>query len=477
MAGWHPGDVDDRLEDSRYEIAGKLRSPCPHVHRFEAVERETGKRVELRVSRQQSEEHWLLPFSREVRDLSTFDHPGFLPLLDRGVIGQRGFYTVPLREDPHLGQVAEDAAFDVGKCFGVITFLASALCHAHEKGVFLGFIHPPLVALGRQQGLPYFIHHHISPDGLLDLVADRIPEDCEVGVDPSARANLFLWGRLGYFLLSKGKYPYSTEHSEKRLPVRKLEPSIPGEIAEAIDASLEWSPDARPEDAKELYDAIREVGFAQPLALDDLPEAENFGAELPSAFSIDISGIQRGPVPDPGALNLAAKASVPDPAGPPPPGAAGPGLGKIFGSLFVVLAAFAGGLAFQGDPPPPPPPPAPAPRKPKPKKALKPRPKIEVEDADAAKLLRNPRVRGFLGGRETNEENFQKRFRNLLRLAARSQVPGDVADTERIAQLHELYKEDPRKAFDELDFYRRSLGRAVNYEAWKKAQEAKGKKP
>ena len=86
-----------------------------------------------------------------------------------------------------------------------------------------------------------------------------------------------------------------------------------------------------------------------------------------------------------------------------------------------------------------------------------------MAEGDRQRYLSDPRVRHFLRGRETTPETFRRRWQSLLRLSVRGRIPGVESDIERIEQLKNVFREDPRSACQELDFYRRSVIRAVGF--------------
>lgn len=494
----NPAAVDP---GSRYRVAEKLPSFSAHSYRYRVFDQTFGREAELRVGRGDKHAELHRVFLLEMRELAGIDHPAFLPVLDRGTLQGRPFYVVPLRTDPRLTQLVDEGTLTTEQRLGVTSFLITALVQAHERKTIASWIDAQFVALTREHGLPYFVHHRVDPDvrKLLAEAAekapdpeaaalDRLPEDCELSAEPSVQANLFLWGRLAYWLLSRGRWPYPQKRTSgpTRKPTADLNPKIPRAVGEVVDACLDWAPAGRPESAAEVYEVLKGLGHSGPLGV-GAPKPDNSGLIMTDSVEFSREALNElvgssarveaaiRPTDDnpAGAERRRKGRRQDDPVSPEPSG----GWGRTVGTLALLAGLFYAGFALAPVPGGAGSQPAtpraatrkpPATRPPRERKAPPP-----AGQAELLALVKNARVRLLLEGGLTTEANFRGRLRSLHRLASRGQLPADMDGKRRLDEIAEAYKKDARGGISELDAFVRSLQRRID-EAKRKAAEGAG---
>ncbi len=450
--------------EQRYRVLEKLLSQSNHLHRYRVQDQFGASEVELRVSRGQLDDGGLgALFGVERDELSRLDHPGFLPVLDRGTLQGRAFYTVPWRNDPFLVQLGTDATVSLSQRVALVTRLASALQAAHRVGIVVGMIHLPMLAVDGGETRPYFLHHRALPDSWGPAITDRLPEDCLPSVEATRRSNLFHWGRAAYWLLSRGTFPFPADAGrEKRKPTRMLSEEIPTALAEVVDACLDWHPEGRPEDAIELMKAVEDAGVHTRIQV--VPDVGSSGGiRLTESLDLTAEQLAAGvPGLDPELARQIGKRrrQRQEERAAKPEGSSGR-KAAMAGSLVAVGLLVGVLLPLGPSPASPVAPRQPSPPSPVASRAPRPKPPPPVaRDIDPAVLAKDLSVRSLLRGEGfTPPEKFRSRWENLVRLSVKGRLPPDMNDRERIDGLGALFLTEPEAACRELDAYRRSLGR------------------
>lgn len=259
--------LDERRRIPRIRLERKLPATAPYLTRAHATQVGLERDVEVRI----------LPgglaggssdrFFAELRDLTKLDHPGFLPVLGDMSVKGRPCYLVSLRDHETLAELVGKDDFDLeARCQAVRT-LADAMDAAHAEAIPLGPVPPERIAWDPKGRRAYFLHHRAVPG---DWSAERLrhtPLAGEVPERTSTRDDVFAWGLLAFWILTRGQHPYGAGPEDLRA-LRGIEPKVRHELARVIETALAWEPELRPASGLEL----RAVLDLDPRNLADVAE-------------------------------------------------------------------------------------------------------------------------------------------------------------------------------------------------------------
>lgn len=255
-------------------MKGKLPSRVPHASRYRVFHRPLQREVEFRVEPRTPEASLKERYFLELHELTRLDHPAFMPVLERGMIRGRHCYVVPYRRHRTIPQRIAQKDFYLTHACATVRGLGNALAALHEAELRLGPVNPNLLAWDDSAGAAYVLHHRSGAPLYLKSGQVPLPEDIGDDVDTGPRADVYHWGFLAYYLLSRGVFPY--KDSPRRLvPLAQLCPQISRHLAMAVQAALSWDPERRPEDGP----CLRAVLQAEGLELRAATPTPTTGAE------------------------------------------------------------------------------------------------------------------------------------------------------------------------------------------------------
>jgi TolB-like protein/Tfp pilus assembly protein PilF len=227
-------------------------------------------------------------FEREIRLAAGLQHPCIVPVLTAGAADGVPFYTMPLIVGHTLRErMAEQERLPLDEALGVLRDLASALGHAHARGIVHRDIKPEniLISGGYAQVTDFGIaraisesrtqvspaHKPLTQTGMvIGTPAYMAPEQASGDGAMDQRADIYAFGCLAYELLSgappfAGRSPHMTlmaHVSETPVPLRTHRPDLPPELALLVMRCLAKDPANRPQSAEDLLNVLR-----SPLAI------------------------------------------------------------------------------------------------------------------------------------------------------------------------------------------------------------------
>ncbi|MFK7989483.1 MAG: protein kinase [Sandaracinaceae bacterium] len=233
-------------------------------------------------------------FKREVSAAASIDHPGIVQVYDAGRDDDGGFFmAMELLEGESLGDRLRNDWPGMRTAVAMIEGMLEPLAKAHAKNFIHRDLKPDNVFLARteeggervklldfglarevtkggptQTGITFGTPEYMSPEQAISARKVRSPGDVwSVGV-------------MLYELLS-GVHPFTGETpnaimanaiKEPLPPLRDQAPHVPEPLAVLIERCLDKEPEARPQTAGEMLDALRAV--VSTLELDDtVPDA------------------------------------------------------------------------------------------------------------------------------------------------------------------------------------------------------------
>ncbi len=269
-----PGTLlNDRFEIQRRRGAGGMGAV------FQAQDRVSGEQVAVKVLLHESPTA-AARFDRETRVLAEFSHPGIVRHVDHGITesGQR-YLVMEWLEGEDLEARLERKRLTLAESIEIATQVASALAAAHARGVIHRDIKPSNIFLIDELvdrvklldfGLARFDEATImTHEGmLLGTPSYMAPEQARGAMNLDARVDVFALGCVLFECLT-GERAFSGQqvmatlakvlYAEAR-SVRELQPEIPREIDDLVAWMLGKSPDQRPRDGAELFNALAALG-------------------------------------------------------------------------------------------------------------------------------------------------------------------------------------------------------------------------
>jgi tRNA A-37 threonylcarbamoyl transferase component Bud32/tetratricopeptide (TPR) repeat protein len=253
-------------------------------HVFVATETALGRRVVVKV----------LPpelsgvvsadrFRREVQLAARLNHPHIVPLLSAGESGGLLYYTMPFVEGESLRtRLVRDGRLPVGEVIRLLRDVGEALAYAHEHGIVHRDIKPDNVLLADRHarvvdfGIAKALSEASTTAGvsvtgtgmMLGTPLYMAPEQAAGDPRVDQRTDLYALGAVAYEMLT-GAQPFAGRSSPQQLlaahlvekpePVAMRRADTPPLLAALVMRCLEKEPDARPQSAAGLLQALESV--------------------------------------------------------------------------------------------------------------------------------------------------------------------------------------------------------------------------
>ena len=249
---------------------------------YAAADVRLGRNVAIKVIRPElaGARVFLDRFRKEGTALAKFRHPGIVPIYDirehEGLI----YYIMPLIEGDTLRmKLDQRGKLSPKETQRILIELCDCLAATHRAGIIHRDIKPENIIL---EG--FFASALLMDFGIAKATTSETTTDSGVAVgtptymspeqasgDQSVdhRSDIYSVGVLGYHMLT-GKPPFTgrTAHSiiaghmaELPPPIRRINPSVPKSMADAIEKCLEKSPEHRFQNAMALSEALQQVTF------------------------------------------------------------------------------------------------------------------------------------------------------------------------------------------------------------------------
>lgn len=222
-------------------------------------------------------------FKREIAFAARLQHPHIVPLLAAGEADGVPYFTMPLIEGESLRErLTRAGEFPIADAVRLLREVASALAHAHGKGVVHRDIKPENILLTEQHAVvtDFGVAKALSAAtaggagaltslGLvLGTPAYMAPEQAVGDPNTDHRADLYALGVVAYEILT-GQAPFAgrpvqsliaAHISEAPEPLATRRPSVPAALAALVMRCLEKRPSDRPQRAEEV---LRELDSAR----------------------------------------------------------------------------------------------------------------------------------------------------------------------------------------------------------------------
>jgi formylglycine-generating enzyme required for sulfatase activity/tRNA A-37 threonylcarbamoyl transferase component Bud32 len=213
-------------------------------------------------------------FRREAETIAQLSHPHIVPL---HFIGQKDDLVYLVMEAIDGGSLAErlerEGRLPIDESARIFSEVASALAHAHKRGVVHRDIKPQNVLLDSESGRALVTDFGIArtaeggsltATGMVVGTPAYLSPEQVTGEPSDHRADIYALGVMMYQMLA-GRPPFigatPTAVLMKRLggpppPLRDLRPDVPDHIADLVDACLATDPNERLQNAGDIVRAI-----------------------------------------------------------------------------------------------------------------------------------------------------------------------------------------------------------------------------
>ena len=225
-------------------------------------------------------------FKRELKLVASLEHPAIVPIYDVGEDNDQPFFVMRYMSGGSLGAMIKKGRFSLSDAAVIIERLASALDHAHAKGVIHRDIKPDNVLFDSSNnpylsdfGVAKFVEAPVSltdagPAEAMGTPAYISPEQAR-GENVDHRADIYGLGAILYEMLT-GERPYAgdtvirvaVQHVNDPIPsVLKSRPELPEEVDTIIKTAMAKDKEERYETALEMALALNKATFGEERTL------------------------------------------------------------------------------------------------------------------------------------------------------------------------------------------------------------------
>jgi tRNA A-37 threonylcarbamoyl transferase component Bud32 len=227
-------------------------------------------------------------FKREIKLIASLEHPAIVPVYDvGGEDNHQPFFVMRYMSGGSLSEMIQKGRFSLRDAALVIERIASALDHAHSRGVIHRDIKPDNVLFDTSNnpyisdfGVAKFTESLVSSTNqeVIGTPAYISPEQA-LGEDVDHRADVYGLGAMLYEMLT-GERPFGKEtviglalqHVNDPVPnVLKLRPDLPGEVDVIIKRAMAKNRENRYDTALEVSHELNKVAYEGEPTLQKIP--------------------------------------------------------------------------------------------------------------------------------------------------------------------------------------------------------------
>jgi len=239
-------------------------------------------------------------FKRELKLVASLEHPAIVPVYDVGEDDDQPFFVMRYMSGGSLATMIKKGRLSLSDAAVIIERLASALDHAHSKGIIHRDIKPDNVLFDAGNnpylsdfGVAKFTETSVSATGhdVMGTPAYISPEQAR-GENVDHRADIYGLGAILYEMLA-GKRPYpgetvigvAVQHVNDPVPdILKVRPDLPVEVDAIIKTAMAKDKQKRYNTALELALALNRATFGEERTLPNLATLTNRQNASSSSF-------------------------------------------------------------------------------------------------------------------------------------------------------------------------------------------------
>ena len=277
------GDLIGVLIADRYRISEPLdRGGMADVYR--ARDTSHGRDVAVKFLREDiSSVIGSERFRREISIAATLSHPHIVPLFDSGEWNRRLYYVMPFVQGRNLRQVLDrDGPLPVPRAVSIARDVGEALAYAHARGIVHRDIKPSNIILTDQYALvtDFGVAKALGGQPIDDITGAGMalgtprymaPEQASDPGRVTPRSDTYSFGCVVYEMLT-GSPPFQgahlpgliADHLLKDAPsLDTLDPTIPHDIAQAVQRAIAKHPDQRFDTVTEFVESLERGATGQ----------------------------------------------------------------------------------------------------------------------------------------------------------------------------------------------------------------------
>jgi serine/threonine protein kinase len=215
-------------------------------------------------------------FLQEIRIAARLQHPHVLTLIDSGEVDGLPFYVMPYIDGPTLRRRLElEPRPPVPAAAATLCAIARALAAAHALGIVHRDVKPENVLLSGRHvwvtdfGIARALWDAVGTRGttaalVVGTPAYMAPEQAAPGTEIDGRADIYALGVVAYEMLA-GRPPFddptvlamlAAHLSRPPVPLDRLRPDLPADLAATVMTCLAKQPDARWQTADQCADRL-----------------------------------------------------------------------------------------------------------------------------------------------------------------------------------------------------------------------------
>ncbi len=224
-------------------------------------------------------------FRREIALAARLQHPHIVPLYAASVVDGLPYYTMPFVEGRSLKDELDKGELPIAHALAILQDVASALAHAHSKGVIHRDIKPGNVLLaenaasvtdfGIAKALTDSVQvtHALTGTGVsLGTPAYMAPEQAAADPQSDHRADIYSFGVLAYEMLC-GHTPFAGRSPQQMIAANAIEEpprlllkrrTIPPALDAIVHNCLAKSPADRPQSVAALLHSLQHPDTVKP---------------------------------------------------------------------------------------------------------------------------------------------------------------------------------------------------------------------
>ena len=255
---------------------------------YAATDVRLGRNVAIKVIRPElaGARAFMERFRKEGTALAKFRHPGIVPIYDIREDAGLIYYVMPLVEGDTLRTKLERRGkLSPKETQRILVELCDCLAATHRAGIIHRDIKPENIILEGIFASALLMDFGISKLSTADTTTESgvavgtptymSPEQASGDLTVDHRSDIYSVGVLGYQMLT-GAPPFTgrTAHqiiaghaTELPASIRRINPSVPKALADAIERCLEKNPEHRFQTAAALSDALQQVTFGIEMEL------------------------------------------------------------------------------------------------------------------------------------------------------------------------------------------------------------------
>ncbi len=216
-------------------------------------------------------------FITEARSAGSLSHRNIVQVFDTGRCGELCYYTMEYMPFGSLGdQIAGGQKLPAANALPMMVDVANGLIYAEKKGIVHRDIKPDNLMIGfdgivkiGDLGIAKALHDHpkvAQADGVYGSAHFMAPEQA-LGSDIDCRVDIYSTGATFYRVLT-GRTLFDAvsqadilakQVREQPVPVRNVEPSVPGELAQIIERMVAKRPEDRYRSARDFVGALENL--------------------------------------------------------------------------------------------------------------------------------------------------------------------------------------------------------------------------